>query len=40
MTSGDISALTIFAIFIGGFIVVSIMMQIIGRNFAWHQELE
>ena len=26
------SAITIFAVFIGGFIIVTLMMQVLGRN--------
>ena len=40
MDYGSISGYVIFAVIIGGFIAVTIMMQLIGRKFAWHQELE
>jgi hypothetical protein len=40
MDFGSMSVYVIFGSIIGGFIVVSILMQIIGKNFTWHQELE
>lgn len=30
----------ILAVIIGGFIVITIMMEIIGKNFSWHKELD
>jgi hypothetical protein len=30
----------IFAVIIGGFIVITIMMEIMGKNFSWHKELD
>lgn len=40
MDFGSISAYVIIGVIFGGFIVVTIMMQVVGKNFAWHQELE
>ena len=40
MDYGSISPYVIFATIIAGFIVVTVMMQLVGKNFAWHQELE
>ncbi len=40
MTQSDINGILVFAVIIGGFIVVTIMMQLIGKKFAWHEELE
>ncbi|MGO9387859.1 MAG: hypothetical protein ACLPWD_07420 [Methanobacterium sp.] len=30
----------IFIVIISGFIVVTIMMEILGKNFSWHEELD
>jgi len=40
MDFGSMSIYVILACILGGFVVVSVIMQIVGRNFAWHQELE
>jgi len=40
MDYGSISAYVIFAVIIGGFIVMTILMEIVGKDFAWHEELE
>ncbi len=40
MDYGSISGIVIFAVIIIGFIAVTLMMQGIGRKFAWHEELE
>ncbi len=40
MDYGSISGYVIFAIIILGFIAVTLMMQVIGKKFAWHEELE
>ncbi len=39
-TSGDFNALLILAVLLGGFIVVTIMMELVGKNFHWHEELD
>lgn len=30
----------IFVVIIVGFILVTLMMQVLGRNFTWHKELD
>lgn len=40
MEFGSMSVYAVLGTIIAGFIVISILMQIIGRNFAWHEELE
>ena len=40
MDYGSISAYVILGVIIGGFIVMTILMEILGKNFAWHEELE
>lgn len=40
MDFGSMNAYVVLGVNILGFIAVSILVQIIGRNFAWHQELE
>lgn len=40
MDFGSINAYVILGFLILAFIAVSILVQVIGKNFAWHQELE
>jgi hypothetical protein len=40
MDFGSLSAYVILAVIIGGFIVMTILMEIVGKDFAWHEELE
>ncbi len=40
MDFGTISWYVIFAVIILGFVAVTLMMQVIGKKFAWHEELE
>jgi hypothetical protein len=40
MDFGSISAYVILGVIIGGFVLVTIMMQLVGKGFAWHEELE
>jgi|GEM_PF-1287787 hypothetical protein len=40
MDFGSINAYVILGFFILGFIAVCVLIQVIGKNFAWHQELE
>ncbi len=30
----------ILAVIIAGFIIITIMMQVIGKDFSWHKELD
>lgn len=40
MDYGSLSGYVIFGVIIAGFIVMTILMQIVGKDFAWHKELE
>lgn len=40
MDYGSLSPYLIFAVIIGGFIVVTILMEFVGRKFSWHKELD
>jgi hypothetical protein len=39
-SSGNLNGILIFVILIIGFIAVTLMMQLVGKNFHWHEELD
>ena len=40
MDYGSISPYVIFAVIIVGFIVMTILMEVVGKDFTWHKELD
>jgi hypothetical protein len=40
MDYGSLSPYVIFGIIIGGFIVMTLLMEFLGRDFSWHKELD
>ncbi|HTX60941.1 MAG TPA: hypothetical protein VMC48_01410 [Methanobacterium sp.] len=40
MDYGSISGYVILAVILGGFVVMTILMEFVGKKFTWHKELD